>query len=90
MNVLRKTLIAGLALATLGASFAVSTAPAAAKPWGWGWGAAGLATGLAIGAAAASTTTPYYGYGYGCYIARQPFYDDYGNYLGSRRVRVCN
>ena len=31
----------------------------------------------------------YGGYG-GCYIVRQPMYDDWGNYLGRRRVQVCD
>jgi hypothetical protein len=38
MNILRKTLIAGVALATLAASVAATTAPAAAKPFGFGHG----------------------------------------------------
>ena len=52
-------------------------------------------------AAASAASGPYYGgygygapvyggYGYGgCYIARQPVHDAWGNYLGTRRVRVC-
>jgi hypothetical protein len=88
MNVLRKILIVGVALATVGTTVAATSAPASARGFGFGWGVAGVATGLAVAAAA----TPYYygGYGYGCYLARQPIYDDYGNYLGSRRIRVCD
>ena len=45
----------------------------------------------AMGAAAAADqggyAAPVYG---GCYWVRQPVYDDWGNYLGRRRVRVCN
>ncbi len=63
---------------------------------------AGVALGVLGAAAAASAASgPYYGgygygapvyggYGYGgCYIARQPVHDAWGNYLGTRRVRVC-
>jgi hypothetical protein len=91
MNVLRKTLIAGVALATIVASVAATSAPASAKGFGFGWGLAGVATGLAVAAAA----TPYYAgyngyYAYDCYRVRQPIYDEYGNYIGSRHIRVCN
>jgi hypothetical protein len=89
MNILRKTLAVGVALATFGVVIASSTAPAAAQ-WGFGWGH-GIGAGLVLGAAVAATAPAYgYGYGYGCYIAHQPVYDDYGNYIGVHRVRVCN
>ena len=71
---------------------------------GLGVGAAALGI-LGAAAAANAAPDPYYyapaqvygGYGYGgyggyggCYIVRQPMYDDWGNYLGNRRVRVCD
>lgn len=87
MSTVRKTIAAGLAVATLGLGVAASSTPAAA--WGyhhsWGWGVGGLAAGLALGAAA----TPYY-YAPACYFTRQPVVDDYGVVIGYRRVRVCN
>lgn len=97
MNILRKTLIAGVALATLGAAVATSTAPASAKPFGFGHGFgfhhgfghrgfAFLGAGALLGAAA---TAPYWGSYYGCYIARQPIYGDDGEVVGVRPVRVC-
>ena len=47
----------------------------------------------AMGAAAAADAGPVYGpvpvYG-GCYWVRRPVYDDWGNYLGRRRMRVCD
>lgn len=68
-----------------------------------GGGGRGLSTGAAVGigvgaaalgilgAAAAANSAPAYPvYGGGCYIVRQPMYDDFGNYLGRRRVRVCD
>jgi hypothetical protein len=99
MSVLRKTLIAGLAALTLTAGVATSSAPAAA--WyrgGYGWGApvaAGVIGGLAAGAIIGSAARPYYGYpAYapegGCYLARRPTYDGYGNFIGYRRMRVCD
>lgn len=62
---------------------------------GLGVGAAALGI---LGAAAAANSQPYYPaygapapvYGGGCYIVRKPMYDDWGNYLGRRRVRVCD
>lgn len=69
---------------------------------GLGVGAAALGI---LGAAAAANAAPapgyyyapapvYGGYGYGgyggCYIASQPVYDDWGNYIGRQRVRVCD
>lgn len=57
---------------------------------------AGVALGVLGAAAAAGAASPYYGgYGYGapvyggCYIAQQPVHDAWGNYLGTRRVQVC-
>lgn len=90
MNILRKTLAVAVVAATFGAVLAGSTAPAAAKPWGFGHHGFGLGAGLLLGATVVAAS-PYYGYGYGyCHIAHQPVYDDYGNYVGVRRVRVCN
>jgi len=48
----------------------------------------------AMGAAAAAGGPGYYEapapvYG-GCYWVRRPVYDNWGNYLGRRRMRVCN
>ena len=67
--------------------------------WGYDPGAAaavGIIGGVigAMGAAAAADSGYYYPapapvYG-GCYWVRQPAYDSWGNYLGRRRVQVCN
>ncbi|MEI2733520.1 MAG: hypothetical protein V9G24_01040 [Rhodoblastus sp.] len=54
---------------------------------GLGVGAAALGI---LGAAAAANSAPAPVYGGGCYFVRQPMYDDFGNYLGRRRVRVCD
>ena len=60
---------------------------------GWNAGpavAAGVLGGLALGAVAAGAARgPYYGGGE-CWIERRPVYDEYGDYLGRRRMRVCN
>ncbi|MGP8233526.1 MAG: hypothetical protein ACLQL2_12825 [Methylovirgula sp.] len=87
---LRKIAIAGSAVALVGASLAGSTISASAHGWGyggWGWGGFGL--GAATGLAIAATAAPAYDYS-GCYFARQPVYDPYGNFVGYRRVQVCN
>jgi len=81
---MRKTLIALLAAATIGAAALPSSAQAR---WGWGWGGfgVGLATGAIVGGALARPYYPYYGYGYyrpayfpGCYPGYCPRY--YGYY----------
>jgi hypothetical protein len=97
---LKTTAIGALTALALSAA---SATPAAAWCNGWGcggggWGgpgpavAAGVLGGMALGAAAAGAAQgPYYGgpgYG-GCWVERRPVYDAYGNYIGRRRVRVC-
>jgi hypothetical protein len=72
---LRKTLIAGSAVALVAASLAGSTTSASAHGWGgWGWGGFGIgaATGLAIAATAAAAQPTYDD---GCYLANQRVYD---------------
>ena len=97
----RKTILAGAAVATVAAGMASSPAMA----WRGGYGAplaAGVIGGLAAGAIIGSATHPYYGYGYNygyapayaapvydaCYRERRPFYDAWGNFAGYRLVRV--
>ncbi len=80
---LRKIAIAGSAVALVVVSLAGSTTSASAHGWGyggWGWG------GFGVGAATAAQPA-YYG---DCYLARQPVYDAYGNFVGYRQVQVCN
>ena len=67
---------------------------------GWGYGGAAL-TGLAIGAVAASAAQNQYGYAQPYYgyarpyrrarlcVANQALYDDWGDFLGYRRVRIA-
>lgn len=98
----RKLLIAGLAAATF-SSLMMSATPAAAwgRGWGGGWGYGGAAlTGLAVGAVAAGALQNQYGYGHQYYgyarpyrrarlcVANQALYDDWGDFIGYRRVRV--
>ena len=103
MTVLKTTLTGGLAALTVAGTLMGASAPASAWYRG-GWGgpaAAGIIGGLAAGAIIGSATHPYYGYppayAYGpepayddCYLARRPMYDNFGYFVGYRRVRVCN
>ena len=100
---LRTTILGGTAALTLLGAVASSTAPASAG--NGGAVAAGVVGGLALGAIAGSAAAqnryayPAYGaydapppapyYGGGCYFTRQPVYDEYGEVVGRRRVRVC-
>lgn len=103
MTSMRKIIAGGVAALTLGATVAATATPADAQwrgrgGWGgggWGhhrgWGgpgpwAAGAIGGLALGALAAGAYNG--GYGYGC-VARQPVYDNWGNFRGYRRVSVA-
>ena len=69
------------------AALALSAAPASAKPFhhhhnGF-WGGPGLIFGLAGAAIATAVAADAY-----C-IRYEPVYDDYGNYMGRRRVNEC-
>lgn len=67
---------------------------------GWGYGGAAL-TGLALGAVAASAVQNQYGYAQPYYgyarpyrrarlcVANQALYDDWGDFIGYRRVRIA-
>ncbi len=89
----KKTTLAAVAALSLGLSLAT---PASAQ-WRGGWGPGpaiglGVLGGVALGAAAANAANgPYYGPGPGgdCWLERRPIFDEYGNRVGSRRVRVC-
>lgn len=86
----RKTLVAALAVATLAGAVAATSTEASAygfHHWGWGFGAAAIA---APGLAIAASQPHYYDDGYGCYFARQAVADEYGNFIGYQRVRVCD
>ncbi|MCW2274656.1 hypothetical protein GJ654_11470 [Rhodoblastus acidophilus] len=87
---IKKTALAALAAATLATSL---TAPAFAND-GAAVGAgiaAGILGGAMLGAAAASAAPPAPAYYEGpeCWMERRPMYDEDGNFIGRRRVRVC-
>ncbi len=104
MTSFMKKILASGSVATLILGVAtVSVVPAQAGDNG-GAIAAGVVGGLALGAIAGSAAAnanngygggyPAYGapqraYGGGCYYERRPVYDDYGEMIGRRRVRVC-
>ncbi|HUO53339.1 MAG TPA: hypothetical protein VMU18_01260 [Rhodoblastus sp.] len=94
----KKIAIGAVMALSLSAAYAT---PAAAWCNGWGCGgggnagaaaAAGLIGGMALGAAAANAAQPHYYYGAPaaeCWFERRPVYDSWGNYIGRRRIRVC-
>ena len=96
----KKVLIGGTTAAMLAGAVAASSVPAQAQ-WHRNGGAvaAGVLGGLAVGAIAGSVAAnangyPAYAapapvYGGGCYLERRPVYDEYGEVIGHRRVRVC-
>ena len=99
---MKKLLTAGVAAGVLSAA-SLAAVPAQAGHNNGGAIAAGVVGGLALGAIAGSAAAaPAYGYGYpaygpppepvygGCYLTRQASYDPYGNFVGYRRVRVCD
>jgi hypothetical protein len=85
---LKKAALGAMAVLTLGVSLAT---PASAQWRGGGWVAPGIAAGviggMALGAAAANRDGYYEGAE--CWFERRPVYDEYGNPIGRRRVRVC-
>jgi len=96
---LKKTLAVSLAALTMTAAVATTSTPAAAAHGHHAAFAAGLLGGLAVGAIATGGVAPYYGaspyYGAGpyyddCWIDSRPVYNHWGDFVGYRRVRVCN
>ncbi|WP_245504218.1 hypothetical protein [Lichenihabitans psoromatis] len=106
MTSFQKKIFAGsLAALTMVGAVGVSTAPASARDGGAiaAGVIGGLALGAIAGSAASNSGygygAPAYGYappppqpvyGGGCYFTRQPVYDEYGEVIGRRRVRVCD
>jgi len=96
-----KTLAAVTLAGTIAASPALAGGGWGYGGWGYGghrgpgWGyaaAAGLAGGLAIGALAAQPSYAGYYPAYGaspCYLTDQPMTDAWGNFVGYRKIRVC-
>lgn len=98
---LKRTAAAAFAALALGA--AVASTPAQAGNGRNAAFAAGAVGGLALGAIAAGAMAgpayaappAYYAepapvYRRTCWTERQPVYDAWGSYAGTRRVRVCN
>ncbi len=89
----KKVTVGALAALTLGLSLATPASAQYYRGGGWGPGpavAAGVIGGMALGAAAAGAANgPYYGPGPACWVERRPVYDEYGNFIGRRRMRVC-
>jgi hypothetical protein len=93
---MKRTFTASLAALSLASALAAAS-PASAGGWDHHWNgpvAAGVVGGLALGAIAGSGYP--YGASYyaapvyeGCYITRRPAYDEWGYFIGYRRVRVC-
>ena len=102
---LKKSIVAGVAVLSLAGSTLATTAPASARNGGAiaAGVIGGLAVGAIAGSAAANANNGYGGYpaygaapvyapapAYGgCYFTRQPVYDEDGEIVGRRRVRVC-
>jgi hypothetical protein len=88
----KKTALAGVAVLSLGLTL-TSTPASANDAWIVPGVAAGVLGGLALGNAAANANRETY---YApapdydeCWIERRPVYDEDGDFVGRRRVRVC-
>jgi hypothetical protein len=84
-------------VATTFAAMIATASPALAGGWNHHWNgpvAAGVIGGLALGAIASGAyggpayyDAPVYS---NCYLVKQPAYDYWGNFVGYRRVRICD
>ena len=89
----KKALAMSLAALTMTAAVAATSTPAAAAHGHHAAFAAGLLGGLAVGAIAAGGVAPYYSAGPyydDCWIDSRPVYNHWGDFVGYRRVSVCN
>jgi hypothetical protein len=87
--------ISAAAFGILALGSAAIATPAAAHDWDHHWNAplvGGLAGGLLLGAIVANANAPSYAPDYvsDCRRVRTPIYNEYGDFVGYRRVRVCD
>lgn len=94
MNTFKKVSTAAVAALTLGVALAASASPAEAR---WGRNAAffgGAAAGIVGAAIIANSARPAYAapvyYGGSCWTERRAVYNRFGDYVGTRAMRVCN
>lgn len=92
-----KALTGAIGAIVLAGAMAASAAPAEARSRGAAWFAGGLAAGIVGSAIVANSHAyahPAYGYGVAyapsCWRETRPVYDRFGNFIGHRRIRVCN
>lgn len=90
MNVLAKKFVtATIAALSIGATIALTAAPAEAKFGRKGAFFGGLAVGLLGAGIASSHAYHNHGYGYSCWTEKRPRYNRWGNFRGYRYIRVC-
>lgn len=98
MNALSKKALTGaIGAIALAGAMAASSGSAQAGPRYGAWVAGGVAAGIIGGALIANSNAyayPAYGYGVAyapsCWREARPMYDRFGNFLGYKRIRVCN
>ncbi len=91
MNVIAKKFVtATIAALSIGATIALSAAPAEAKFGRKGAFFGGLAVGL-LGAGIASHRAygHHYGYRHRCWTEKRPRYNRWGDFRGYRYIRIC-
>ena len=91
MNAAKKFATATIAALTIGATVALTAAPAEAK---FGrkrafWGGVGIGL-LGAGLVGAHAYHGHYGYYGGCWRDKRPVYNRWGEFRGYRWIRVCN
>lgn len=86
MTIARKIFTGTIAALSIGASVALTAAPAEAKYGRKGAFFGGLAAGI-IGSAIIASHA--HGYHHGCWREKRPIYDRWGNFVGYRYIRAC-
>jgi hypothetical protein len=88
---MKKTALAALTAVALVAGLSQPASAYCPGCWVGPGIAAGVIGGAMIGAAAANANRgpAYYDDGPDCWTERRPIYDEDGNFVGRRRVRVC-
>ena len=95
-NVVKKTLTAAVAALSIGAAVTMSAGTAEAKGGRNGAFFGGVVAGLVGGALLGGIANANAGYvevapAYGsCWLEKRPVYNQWGDFMGYRRIRVCN